>query len=153
MKKTLISLGIALATMTVASQASVSIATQSYQEQIVNGSTQWVQAVKVVPGTTILYQNTLTNNDATTTADNLNIVNQIPTHMEYLDSTAACSVACTVTYSVDGGTTFDVPSNLYVGTGSTRRLAVASDYTTIKWLITTLNASATESVQYKARLQ
>jgi hypothetical protein len=57
----------------------------------------------------------------------------IPEHMRYLDDTAA-GPGADITYSVDGGHSFDRPENLKVmGPDGHPRPAVGADYTHIRW--------------------
>jgi hypothetical protein len=57
----------------------------------------------------------------------------IPEHMRYLDDTAA-GPGSEITYSIDGGQTFDHPENLKViGSDGQRHTATAADYTHIRW--------------------
>ena len=53
--------------------------------------------------------------------------------MRYLDDTAA-GPGAQITFSVDGGRTFDAPENLrVVGADGQRHAATAADYTHIRW--------------------
>ncbi|HHD78231.1 MAG TPA: hypothetical protein ENK98_01100, partial [Epsilonproteobacteria bacterium] len=70
MKKLLISLSIAMSVMTIASQAEVTINSQSYQKVIKKKKAKWVKATKVIPGSVILYMNRL-KNKGTQTAEKL----------------------------------------------------------------------------------
>lgn len=152
MKKLLISLSIAMSVMTIASQAEVTINSQSYQKVIKKKKAKWVKATKVIPGSVILYMNRL-KNKGTQTAEKLTVVNAIPEHMQYIKGTAKCKSDCLVTYSVDGGKTFDKPKKLFVGKGKKRHRAKASEYTTIMWVVKKLKGGKKTTVQYKARLK
>jgi len=152
MKKLLLSALLASGILTATVQADVTISSQSYQKVIKKKKASWVKATKVVPGSEILYINTLTNkgND---TAQKLTVVNAVPEHMEFIKGTAVCKSKCDVRYSVDGGKTFGKPKNLYVGKGKKRHRAKASEYTTIMWVVDKLKGDKKTNVQYKARLK
>lgn len=152
MKKLFISLSLAMSVMAIAAQAEVTITSQSYQKVVKKKKAKWVKATKVVPGSVILYMNTL-KNKGTQTAKKLTVVNAIPEHMQYVKGTAKCKTACRVTYSVDGGKTFNKPKKLFVGKGKKRHQAKASEYTTIMWVVNTLKGGKKTSVRYKARLK
>ena len=152
MKKLLISLSVLMSVMAIAAQAEVTITSQSYQKVLKKKKAKWVKATKVVPGSIILYMNTL-KNKGTQTAEKLTVVNAIPKHMQYVKGTAKCKTTCTVTYSVDDGKTFYKPKKLFVGKGKNRHRAKASEYTTIMWVINKLKGGKKTIVQYKARLK
>jgi len=138
-------------------QANVSINTASFQEQTtVNASgeqvVEWVKASKVIPGTIIRYVNSL-ENSGSQLATKLVVNNPIPKNMEYILNSATCQSACNISYSVDDGKTFKEASNLFVGVGKARHLAKASEYTNIKWILNSLEATAQSAVAYKARLK
>ena len=138
-------------------QAKVTLNTASFQEQTkvtVTGEKvkEWVKASKVIPGTVVRYVNTL-ENQGDDVATKLVIKNPIPKNMEYVANSASCASECTLSYSVDGGKSYKQPSELYVGEGEKRHLAKASDYTDIKWVVSSLSATAQSSVEYQARLK
>jgi len=147
---------IVLAMMSMA-QANVSISSASFQEQIkVTPSgekvKEWVRASKVVPGTVIRYVNSLYNN-GDRPATKLVVNNPIPENMEYVANTAVCATRCMVSYSVDGGRTYNQPEELFLGVGEERHMAKASEYTHIKWVVDALAATSQSTVEYKARLK
>ena len=133
-------------------EAKVVITSHSYQKVIKKKNIKWVKATKVIPGSVLLYHNSLKNEDKTT-ATNLVIVNAIPTHMQYIKGSAKCKKKCRVNYSVDGGKTFHSSKKLFVGKGRKRHRAKASEYTTIKWVVNSLKGGKKTFVQYKARLE
>ncbi len=112
----------------------------------------WVKAEKIVPDTVVKYVNTLTNS-GTEVATHLVVKNPIPKNMEYVANSASCQSGCKITYSVDGGASFQEASELFLGVGEARHLAKASEYTDIQWVVATLNGNAQSSVEYKARLK
>jgi len=146
MKKLIIAIVVLFATVTTA-QAKVSVSSASYQKM----GNRWVKAAKVVPGTTVKYINTLSNRGAT--ASNLTVVNAIPKEMKYIANSAKCKGKCTITYSVDGGKSYDRANRLYVKRGNQKVRAQAGDYTNIKWVVATLGGGSKKSVEYDAVLR
>jgi len=148
-----------LVLFTVASlaQANVSISSTSFQELTKvtpsgEKSKEWVKTEKIVPGTVVRYVNTL-ENSGVEIATKLLVKNPIPNNMEYVADSAACQGTCSVSYSIDGGQTFNDPSELYVGLGENRHIAKASEYTDIRWIVDALLANSQSFVEYKARLK
>ena len=153
MKKLLIAM-LVLAGFTASVHAEVTITSQSYQKVVKKKKSKWVKATKVVPGSVVLYINSIANKNAQK-AENLTVVNAIPKHMDYVKGSAICKSKCAITYSVDGGKHFSSPKNLLVKDKKSKkkRRAKASEYTSIKWVVSTLGSGKKTSVQYRARLQ
>jgi len=154
MRKILTGLLVAVAMLTMSAQAEVTIKSQSFQKVVKKKKTKWVKAAKVIPGSVVLYVNTL-KNKGKKAAQKLTVINTIPAHMNYVKGTAKCKSKCNITYSVDGGKTFNTPKKLFVKDKKTRkrRKAKAKEYTTIKWVVAKLKGGKKTTVQYKARLQ
>ena len=154
MKKIWMSLFVVVTLCTLTAQAQVIIKSQSFQKIIKKKKTKWVKATKVIPGSVVLYVNTL-KNKGKEKAKNLMVINNIPAHMNYVKGTAKCKSKCSVTYSVDGGKTFNKPKKLFVKDKKTKKVrrAKAKEYTTIKWVVAKLKGSKKTTVQYQARLQ
>ncbi len=155
--KTLLKTSALLCVLASLANASVSISSASYQEEVKvmesgERTTTWVKATKVVPGTLIRYVNAL-DNVGDKKAEKLVVKNAIPEHMEYVASSASCQTDCSLSYSVDGGKSYKNAEELYVGTGEKRHLAEASEYTDIRWVLDVLDATSQSSVEYKARLK
>ena len=147
MKKLIIAIVVLLTTVTTI-QAKVSVSSESYQKM----GKKWVKASKVVPGTKVMYINTLSNSGGSS-ATNLVLVNNIPKEMKYVANSAKCKGKCSITYSVDGGKTYNVPRKLYVKKGSRKVRARAADYTNIRWVVNTLKGGGKKTVQYNAILR
>jgi uncharacterized repeat protein (TIGR01451 family) len=106
--------------------------------QVVNDKgvteTQRVPAAKVIPNDKVIYTISYTN-VGNEQAENVFITNPVPEHMLYLNGTANGNNT-EVTYSIDGGQTFDLAQNLKVTLADgTTRLAIATDYTHIRWTL------------------
>lgn len=91
-----------------------------------------VPADRVVPGDRVFYtlevRNTLSAVVAAPT-----VTYPIPEHTQYL-ADSAVGPRAEVSFSVDGGRSFDAPENLKVQTPEgPSRAAVAADYTDIRW--------------------
>jgi hypothetical protein len=100
-----------------------------------NGERETVKlaaADRVVPGDQVIYTLEIRNKGAMSLPPP-RIDYPVPEHMRYLDDTAA-GPGAEITYSVDGGHSFDRPENLKVtGPDGQRRTASAADYTHIRW--------------------
>ena len=83
MKKLIISALMASAVLTASLQAEVSIVSKSYQKVIKKKKPTWVKAAKVVPGSTVLYMNTLSNKGKET-AEKLTVVKASATYVTRL---------------------------------------------------------------------
>lgn len=156
MKKTALSTLFVLMT-SMALQANVTINSASYQEELKvqedgENIKVWVKAKKVVPGSIVRYVNTL-NNSSQEKATKLVVNNPIPKNMEYVANSASCQNGCAIYYSIDSGKTFKKSSKLFLGYGDEKRLAKASEYTNIRWVLNGLNGQSESSVEYKAQLK
>lgn len=84
-------------------------------------------------GTQVVYTTSFTNNTQDN-ADVIDIVNPIPLDAVYLPNSAT-GLNCEITFSIDGGITWDKPENLLVTeSGGNKRMATAHDYTHIRWV-------------------
>jgi uncharacterized repeat protein (TIGR01451 family) len=83
--------------------------------------------------------------------DNVRITNPIPPRMRYLED-SAFGPGADVLYSVDGGTTYGKPSELFVATEEgVSHIAAATDYTHIRWLLKApLEAGAKGFARFRA---
>lgn len=114
---------------------------------------QRVPAAKVVPGDVVIYTIHYTNN-GTEAAENFVITNPVPEHMVYLASSAEGENS-EITFSVDGGNSYDVSGNLTIaGPEGKPRAAKVSDYTHIRWAMNEPVApEKTGHVNFKAQLE
>ena len=94
--------------------------------------TRLVEAANAIPGDELIITITYTN-QGPEPAENVVLVNPVPEHTEYLDQSAGGEGAV-ITFSVDGGNSFDAPGNLVVpGEDGKPRPAQAREYTHIRW--------------------
>jgi len=128
---------------------------QELVEKIGKDGKKQVVAVKpdqIVPGDRIMYTTTF-KNAGDQPSDNIVIVNAIPKHTQYLPRTAQ-GQNCLITFSVDGGKTWDVPDELKVkGKDGKWRAATATDYTHIRWAYKpSLKPKEVKRVSFQTRL-
>jgi uncharacterized repeat protein (TIGR01451 family) len=91
-----------------------------------------VAADRVVPGDEVFYTLEIRNTGSRPLPPPT-VDFAIPEHMRYI-ANSAVGAGAEVSYSVDGGYTFDRPENLsVVPVGGDSRLATAADYTHIRW--------------------
>ena len=114
---------------------------------------QQVPVDKALPGDTVTFVNTVTNN-SDTIAENLVVKNPVPSDMLFV-SGSATGEETSITYSVNGGESFDRPEKLMVaGADGKPRLATPADYTDIHWQFTTpLPAKAIRQVEFQAQVK
>ena len=93
---------------------------------------QLAPADLVVPGDQVIYTLEIRNTGAAAVLAP-SVRYPIPKHMRYI-AESAVGPGADVSYSVDGGRSFDRPENLQVaGPGGQLRPAAAADYTDIRW--------------------
>jgi uncharacterized repeat protein (TIGR01451 family) len=109
-----------------------------------------VPADRVVPGDRVLYTLEVRNTGATA-VDAPSITYAVPDHVKYV-ADSAVGPGAEVSYSVDGGHSFDSPGNLRVpGIDGRPRLAAAADYTHLRWrLKNSLKANSVAFVRFRA---
>jgi uncharacterized repeat protein (TIGR01451 family) len=109
-----------------------------------------IPADRVVPGDRVIYTLEVHNTGATA-VDAPIVIHPVPEHMLYVADTAV-GPAAEVSYSVDGCRSFDRAENLkMLGTDGLPRLAIAADYTHIRWqLRNSLKANSTAFVRFRA---
>ncbi len=95
---------------------------------------QLLPADHVVAGDEIIYTLEV-RNAGPAAVDDFTFTTPIPEHMVYVADSAVAPGA-DVSYSVDGGRSYDAPGNLKVhGANGKQRPAVAADYTNIRWIM------------------
>jgi len=112
-----------------------------------------VPATRVVPGTEVIYTISA-KNTGNKAAENISVKDPIPENMAYVDG-SAFGAGTAITFSVDGGKTYDKPEKLTVKntTGKPRR-ATADDYTHIRWTFQfKLKPGQVAPVWFKAKLK
>ena len=111
-----------------------------------------IPAYRVAPGDRVIYTLEVRNTGAALEAPV--VVQPVPEHMRYV-ADSAVGPGAEVSYSVDGGRSFDRAENLKVlGKDSEPRPAVAADYTHIRWrLKNSLKANSVAFVRFRARVE
>jgi uncharacterized repeat protein (TIGR01451 family) len=109
-----------------------------------------VPADRVVPGDQVVYTLEIRNTGARAVPAP-SVPFEIPEHMRYVADSAA-GPGAEVTYSVDGGHTYDRAENLKVpGPKGQMRLATAADYTHIRWQLKhSLKANSAAFARFRA---
>jgi len=93
---------------------------------------QRIKASKVLPGNEVIFT-TYYENTSEEVAENAMITNPVPEHMIYTENSAR-GKGTRITFSVDGGKTYDTPAKLFIYDASGRKFpARAQDYTHIRW--------------------
>jgi len=109
-----------------------------------------IPADRVVPGDRVIYTLEVRNTGATA-LDSPIVTHPVPEHMRYI-ADSAVGPGAEVSYSVDGGHSFERAENLKVpGVGGRPRPAAAADYTDIRWqLKNSLKANSVAFVRFRA---
>jgi len=111
-------------------------------------TTKLIPADRVVPGDQLIYTLEVRNVGAATLPAPV-VMYPIPAHMWYVADSAVGPVS-QITYSVDGGRSFDTPENLKVMSEGELRTALAADYTHIRWqLKNRLKGNSTAFVRFR----
>ena len=112
-----------------------------------------IEAGNAIPGDELIFTVTYTNQGGEK-AENVVLVNPVPDHTEYIDGSAA-GKATAITFSVDGGESYDLPGSLRVtGEDGKPRLALARDYTHLRWVRTSpLSPGQSGKVTFRVRLK
>ena len=92
-----------------------------------------VEAGNAIPGDELIFTVAYTNRGLEP-AENVVLVNPVPEHTAYIDGSAGGEGAA-ISFSVDGGSSYDLPGNLLVpGEDGKPRPAQAQEYTHIRWV-------------------
>jgi uncharacterized repeat protein (TIGR01451 family) len=110
-------------------------------------------ADRVVSGDWVIYTLEV-RNTAATTVRAPTVTYPVPEHMSYV-AESAVGPATEISYSVDGGRSFDAAENLKVqDAGGQLRPAAAADYTHIRWqLKNSLKSNSVAFVRFRARVK
>ena len=114
---------------------------------------QRVPAVKVVPGTEVIFTTTY-ENISKQVAEKAVITNPMPQHMIYREKSAT-GKDTQITFSIDNGKSFNIPAELFVFDAAGRKFAARpQDYTHIRWEITkSLQPGEKGDVSFRAILK
>jgi uncharacterized repeat protein (TIGR01451 family) len=109
-----------------------------------------VSADRVVPGDLVIYTVEIRNAGSVDAVAPI-VIRPIPAHMTYI-ADSATGPGAEVTYSIDGGHSFDHPEKLKVlGSDHRMRRALAIDYTHIRWqLRSTLKPKSVAYARFRA---
>ncbi|MGA2398200.1 MAG: hypothetical protein ABSG30_09100 [Steroidobacteraceae bacterium] len=110
-----------------------------------------VPADRVVPGDEVFYTLEIRNSGSQPLPPP-SVDFAIPEHMRYI-ANSAVGAGAEVSYSIDGGHTFDRPENLMVAAagGGELRTATAAEYTHIRWRLKhVLKAKAMALARFRA---
>jgi uncharacterized repeat protein (TIGR01451 family) len=109
-----------------------------------------IPADRVVPGDRVIYTLEVRNTGASALETPI-VTHPVPEHMRYV-ADSAVGPGAEVSYSVDGGHSFERAENLKVaGVDGRLRPAVAADYTDIRWqLKNSLKANSVAFVRFRA---
>ncbi|MBC7756332.1 MAG: DUF11 domain-containing protein [Bdellovibrio sp.] len=115
--------------------------------------TKRVAAKKVAPDGEVIYTTTF-KNTIDKPISNIMITNPVPANMLY-SADSATGANTVITYSVDGGKTYDAPEKLTVaGKDGKRRPAQAADFTDIRWIYKgDLATGKSSDVGFKAKVK
>ncbi len=158
--KTLIKLGTLLILVLFSSHALAQIEVKTIAEiEVTEIDKQGKKVVKrkpatnVVPGTEVIYTIT-SKNTGTEPADNIVVTNPVPKETVYVDG-SAFGAGSNITFSVDGGKSYDKVQNLKVkDKAGQSRTAKAEDYTHVRWTLQfNLQPGQEAPVWYRARVK
>jgi uncharacterized repeat protein (TIGR01451 family) len=108
-----------------------------------------IPADRVVPGDRVIYTLEVRNTGATALETPI-VTHPVPEHMRYV-ADSAVGPGAEVSYSVDGGHSFERAENLKILADGRLRRAVAADYTHIRWqLKNSLKANSVAFVRFRA---
>ncbi len=138
-----------------ANPISIKTIAEVQRKTLVKGKLQalLLPATRVVPGDEVIYT-VKVRNAGPLAADALAFAIPIPQHMVYV-ANSAVGPGAEVSYSVDGGRSFDQPENLVIhGAQGKSRPAAPSDYTHIRWVLhNPLKVGSVALARFRAVLQ
>jgi uncharacterized repeat protein (TIGR01451 family) len=111
-----------------------------------------MEPTTVIPGDVIVYT-THYHNKGKMSAEKVAITNPIPKDTAYVDGSGVVDNAI-LSYSVDGGKSFDVPEKLTITESNGRkRPATADNYSHIRWTLKSIAPDTRGSVSFHARVR
>lgn len=140
-----------------AQDSAITLTMKAQEREVITGDdgkreVRLIEPTNVIPGDLIVYTTTYRNNGNEAATD-VAITNVIAKEMRYIAGSAD-SKGAQLTYSVDGGKTFNREENLTVlGANGKPRPATVDDYTHIRWKIADIPAGAEGSVSYQAQVR
>ena len=118
-------------------------------QEVSQGSTQLKPLSEAIPGNVVVYEHTISNASSTIAKD-LVITDIVPKHTTYVIGSAE-GKGCDIAYSVDGEV-YDTPSQLFVYSASTLRVANPKEYKHIKWTCTELKPHSQKVLRFKTKI-
>lgn len=113
---------------------------------------EWVKPDNIVPGNKVGYRITV-NNQGTDPAADIVLNNPVPENTIYVADSAR-GANSNIEFSVDGGTQYAKPAQLFIQKDGKKRPATAKDYTHVRWtLLSPLKAGDKSSVQYVVQVK
>ena len=113
---------------------------------------EWVKPDNIIPGDKVGYRITV-NNKGTAEAGDLVLNNPVPDNTIYVAESAR-GANSKIEFSVDGGSQFGEPAQLFIKKDGKQLPATAKDYTHVRWtLLTPLKAGDKSSVQYVVQVK
>ena len=113
---------------------------------------EWVKPDNIIPGDKVGYRITV-NNKGTEEAGDLVLNNPVPDNTVYVADSAR-GANSKIEFSVDGGSQFGEPAQLFIKKDGKQLPATAKDYTHVRWtLLSPLNAGDKSSVQYVVQVK
>ena len=112
-----------------------------------------IPAKKVAPDGEVIYTTTF-KNTIDKPISNIMVTNPIPANMIY-SADSATGANTVITFSVDGGKTYNKPENLkIIGAEGKERPALAADYNAIRWAYKgNLDAGKSGAAIFKAKVK
>lgn len=110
-------------------------------------------AERILPGETIIFGTVFTN-VGEDPAENIILTNPVPENTGYVGESAAGD-GTVITFSVDGGQTYDVPGNLTItDKDGNERPALPEEYTHVRWTLENpLGPGQSGKVSFRSVLQ
>jgi len=113
---------------------------------------EWVQADNIIPGDKVGYRISFTNTGEKP-AENIVLNNPIPDNTIYVADSAR-GANSKIEYSVNSGSDFGQPNQLFIEKDGKKLPAKAKDYTNVRWTLTKpLASGASGSVQYVVQVK
>ena len=118
-------------------------------EEVGKNSTQLKSLNEAIPGTTVLYEHTITNSTATLATD-LVFTDKVPNHTTFVEGSAKCQ-NCTILYSIDGEV-FEKAIELFTYDSDSLRVVKSKEYRYVRWIIEELQPNSSQKISFKIKI-